>query len=153
MPPLVFGLWDSCKYMYGDVVVVRGPVEPEPDPEGHPVPKFFGAPDSSFFILTYNVYVLPFTIFSCFFANAFAAGQLFERSPLGIIHVEQLNAIFHDDGFGNPSQINHPRAAHNLLGYVPEYTSFTTGSTPTTWIGGPTPDPSAIYALFKQYGT
>ena len=69
-----------------------------------------------------------------------------------MIHVEQLNAIFHHDGFGNPSQITHPRAAHNLLGYSPDYTGFTSSSTATTWIGGPTPDPSARYSLYKQYG-
>ena len=71
---------------------------------------------------------------------------------MGIIHVDQLNAIFHHDGFGNPTKINHPMATHNLLGYEPEHTSFTASSTSTIWIGGPTPDSPARYALFKQYG-
>jgi len=46
VPPLVLGLWDSGKLMHQDVVVIKGPVEP--DPEGHPVPRFFGAPGSPF---------------------------------------------------------------------------------------------------------
>ena len=89
---------------------------------------------------------------SHYITNAFADGKLFKRSPVGIIHVEQLNAILHHDGFGNPTQINQPRAAHNLLGYELEYTNFTAGSTSTIWIGGPTPDPPARFALFKRYG-
>ena len=64
VPPLVFRLWDSYKYMYSDIVVIKGPVEP--DPEGHPVPKFFGAPGSSFFRLTSNVYVFSFFGFLMF---------------------------------------------------------------------------------------
>ena len=44
MPSLVLGLWDSCKYMYSDLVVIKDHVEP--NPLEHLVPKFFGSPGS-----------------------------------------------------------------------------------------------------------
>lgn len=43
-PTLVFGLWDSCKYMFKDSMIINGSVEP--DPEGHPIPKHLGSPGS-----------------------------------------------------------------------------------------------------------
>ena len=71
---------------------------------------------------------------------------------MGLVHTDQLNAIFHHAGFSDSSQLNHPRAAHNLLGYKPDSTSFTTNSTSLSWIGGPTPTWSVRYALFKRHG-
>ena len=44
VPSLVLGLWDSCKYMYSDMVIIKDHVEP--DPLEHPVPKFLCAPGS-----------------------------------------------------------------------------------------------------------
>lgn len=41
---LVLGLWDSCKYMFNDTVIIKGNVEP--DLTGHLVPRQPGAPGS-----------------------------------------------------------------------------------------------------------
>ena len=40
-PALVLGLWDSYKYMYSDIVIIKGDVEL--DPLEYPIPKIFGA--------------------------------------------------------------------------------------------------------------
>ena len=71
---------------------------------------------------------------------------------MGIIHADQLNAIFHHEGFGDSSQLTHPRAAHILLGYQPDSTSFTACSSSLSWIGGATPAWPVRYALFKRHG-
>lgn len=45
----------------------------------------------------------------------------FKKKPkLEMIHPEKINAIGHHDGLYDGAQINHPRAAHNLLGYKTE---------------------------------
>lgn len=41
-PALVLGLWDSCKYMYADSVIIKGDVEP--NPVEYPVLEHHGSP-------------------------------------------------------------------------------------------------------------
>lgn len=54
-----------------------------------------------------------------FWFKLFADEKLFDRLRPKIIHADQLNAIAHHIGLGDSSQLNHPRAAHNLLWYAP----------------------------------
>ena len=79
-------------------------------------------------------------------------GYTFDRPDPNSIHTDQLNAILHHTGLGDSSQLNHPRVAHNLLEYQPDYVSFIARSTSINWIGGKLPDWSARYKLFKRYG-
>lgn len=43
---------------------------------------------------------------------------------VNLIHVDQLNTISNHNGVADPPPVNHPRAAHNQLGYNPSYTSY-----------------------------
>lgn len=68
-----------------------------------------------------------------------------------VVHVDQLNAIAYHIGLCDSSQLNHPRAVHNLLGHALDCTSFIARTTPIQWIGGTTPDWPTRYDLFKRY--
>lgn len=80
-PILVYGLWDSCKYMYYDSVIIKGHIEPD---------------------LTNN----PVRLYSCLpfywpYLNHYSLVNIksFEKkSELKMIHADQINAIAHHDG-------------------------------------------------------
>lgn len=68
-----------------------------------------------------------------------------------MIHADQLNAIAHHIGLSDGTQLNHPRAAYNLLGYTTDCTSFTKRTTSAQWIEGLALEWPIKYALYKQY--
>ncbi|KAM7473471.1 hypothetical protein LguiB_020714 [Lonicera macranthoides] len=49
---------------------------------------------------------------------------LFSKPEWSTIHYNQLNAIACHTSLGDGTIFNHPRAAHDLLGYQPDSTSF-----------------------------
>lgn len=78
--------------------------------------------------------------------------KLFEKKPkVELIHADQINAVARHDSLYNGMQFNHPRTAHNLLGYKTESNAFTKQSTPSQWVGGPAPEWPERYTLFRQY--
>lgn len=65
--------------------------------------------------------------------------------------MDQFNAISHHNGVGNPPLIKHPRAAHVLIGYTLDTTSFIKRGPIVHWVGGDLPDFSIQYKLFKKF--
>ncbi|KAM7490240.1 hypothetical protein LguiA_033161 [Lonicera macranthoides] len=76
--------------------------------------------------------------------------RLLSMPAWGIVHYEQLNAVACHTGNGDGSILNHPRAAHNLLGYRPDSTSFLDRTSLGDWIGDQL-EPPALYQLFTRY--
>lgn len=128
-PTLVLSLWDFCKYVYNNSVIIKGNVEP--DPSEHPVPKHLGSPGSKSF--SFCLSFVFFLFFACFLFSSllFAEDELFKRPKPDLVHADQLNAIVHHTGLGDSSQLNHPRAANNLLGYVPDCSCFIERTAPS----------------------
>ena len=51
--------------------------------------------------------------------------KVFSQPPLLMVKYKQINALAHHDGGSSlHSQVTHPRAAHNLLGYTTNVRSF-----------------------------
>lgn len=63
-----------------------------------------------------------------------------KKLDVDMVHVDHLNAIAHRNGLYDGTQLNHPRVAHNLLGYKTDCTSFTKRTALALWVGGPPPN-------------
>lgn len=50
---------------------------------------------------------------------------MFDRSPIYLVKVDQINALASHDGGRIYNQVDHPQAAHRLLGYINTNSSFT----------------------------
>lgn len=68
-----------------------------------------------------------------------------------LVYPDQINAVANHDGLYDGTQLNHPRASHNLLGYKTKCISFTKQYAPSQWVGRPAPEWPERYALFRQY--
>lgn len=98
-----------------------------------------------FLLFIFFVFVVSFPFLSFVDLNSF------EKLRLNMIHVDQLNVIAHHTGFGDGTELNHPKVAHNLLGYDTDCTSFFERTTPVKSVGDLAPEWPARYTLFKQY--
>ena len=81
----------------------------------------------------------------------FAANRIFDKLSDSFIHVDQLNAISHYSGVGNPPPLWHLRATYTLLGYTPYTTSFIKRAPAVHWVGRDPPDWHIKYKLFKKF--
>lgn len=81
----------------------------------------------------------------------FAADKVFDKSGDVFIHADQISTISNHKGVGDPSSIRHLRAAHTLLSYIPNTTSFIKTTLGSHWVGGKEPDWSMQHKLFKKF--
>lgn len=75
---------------------------------------------------------------------------MFNKAKQSTIHFELLNAIARHTGNGDGFVLNHPRAAHNLLGYKIDSLSFSDMTSSGDWIGDSL-EPSPRYQLLARY--
>lgn len=83
----------------------------------------------------------------------FAGLKVFNKTKDNFIHAEEINAICNHHGpIKNVPLIEHPRPAHNLLGYSLDITTFKPRTSTKLWAGGEWPDWKIRYKLFKRFG-
>lgn len=75
--------------------------------------------------MTHANLLLFSTLVTLFRISISTDAKLFEKKPkLEMIHADQISAITHHDDLCDGTQLNHPRVAHNLLGYVIRKTNY-----------------------------
>lgn len=66
------------------------------------------------------------------------------------INIKHLSTIIIHQGLGHRTPFNHPRFAHNIIGYLLPYRSFSIRIVIVTWIG-PKPKDNEKYIIFKKH--
>lgn len=84
---------------------------------------------------------------------SFVRFTIFDKPKDNFILTDEINAISNHHGpEENVLLIRHPRAAHNLLGYSPNVTTFKPRTLVELWDGGIWPEWKVMYRLFKNFG-
>lgn len=125
----------------------------EPNPNNELVPKKFGMLALLFVSLSLfaleKILILMLLAYFTILAKG-GAKSSFKKHSLDFTMVDQINAITHHTGLGNPGTQTHPRLAYIILGYRPTYTTFSYKQDSSKWVE-PKLSRKAKYHLFKKF--